>query len=78
MEVVLNGAGIRELLKDPAVSEMCQQYASQVLAGCGDGYEMQPRNYPERSGMAVVAVTYQAKKDAANNQTLLKALGGVG
>lgn len=76
VRIVLNGSGVKELLKSSSVADMCMEIASKAVNSCGEGYEAQSRNYPERTGAAVVAVTYQAKRDNAENNTILKSLGG--
>lgn len=73
----LNSAGVRELLKSPEMQQECMRHASATLAaalGSSDGYVAEPRNYPERSGAAVRADTYEARKDNYDNNTLLKSL----
>lgn len=44
------------------------------LQRCGEGYEMERRTYPERTGYVVRAATDQAKHDNLKNNTLEKAL----
>lgn len=72
----LNRSGVRALLKSEAMAHVCQKYASSALQRCGDGYEMERRNYPNRTGYVVRADTYQAKKDNLDNNTLEKAVRG--
>jgi hypothetical protein len=74
IRVVLNSKGIQEMLKSPEVAEMCMQKAASALSRCGDGYEMDSRPYPERKGAVIKAVSYRAKKDNLDNNTLLKAV----
>ena len=73
----LNRAGVRELLKSAEMQQICMQHANatlQTALGSSDGYVAEPRNYPERSGAAVRADTYEARKDNSDNNTLLKSL----
>lgn len=73
----LNKAGVRELLKSAEVQQICMQHANatlQAALGSSDGYIAETRNYPERSGAAVRADTYEARKDNSDNNTLLKSL----
>lgn len=75
----LNRAGVRELLKSPEAQQECMRCAnavSQRASASSAGYVVETRNYPERSGAAIRAETYQARKDNYDNNTLLKALGG--
>ena len=79
VEFELNNAGVRELLKSTEAQGICMQYASAVLgraSASSDGYVVEARRYPERSGAAVRAETSEARKDNYDNNTLLKALGG--
>ena len=73
----LNKAGVRELLKSAEMQQICMQHANATLQAAlssSDGYVAETRNYPERSGAAVRADTYEARKDNADNNTLLKSL----
>lgn len=75
----LNGAGVRELLRSEEAAAVCLPYAQRVYSAASssaDGYVLERRNYPERSGYAVYAGDYPAIADNLNNNTLLKSLGG--
>ena len=75
----LNRAGVRELLKSAEAQNICMQQANMVLSrasASSDGYVVETRNYPERSGAAVRTDTSKARKDNYDNNTLLKAIGG--
>ena len=75
----LNKAGVRELLKSTEAQGICMQYANATLnraSVSSDGYVVETRNYPERSGAAVRSDTYEARRDNYDNNTLLKSLGG--
>lgn len=75
----LNKSGVRELLKSAEAQGECMKYANAAFSRASvssDGYVVEPRNYPERSGAAVRANTYEARKDNFDNNTLLKSLGG--
>lgn len=74
VEIKLNSAGIQELLKSAEIANKCMQTARSVQARVGDGYEVQSRNYPERTGAAVVAVSQEAIKENLKDNKLLKAL----
>ena len=75
----LNRAGVRDLLKSAEMGNICMDYAMQTLQtaeASSPGYVVEPRQYPERTGAAVRADTYKARKDNFDNNTLLKSLGG--
>ena len=74
VQVKLNLAGVRALLKSEQMAAVCRQYASRVVQRAGTGYEMQQRSYPERNGYVVRPATYQARKDNLDNNTLEKAV----
>lgn len=75
VQIVLNDAGIKELLKSKEVVEVCREHGERALGVAGEHYTMQDRNYPERSGVAIMAVDYQGMRDNLTNNTLVKALG---
>lgn len=74
VEIVLNSAGVRELLKSNEVANTCREHAERILGNAGKGYEMEQRNYPERTGFSVYAATPRAMTDNKKNNTLLKAV----
>lgn len=74
VKIVLNKAGVRELLRSDEVQEACKEYADKVLAQAGDGYVEEERDYPERKGYAVRADSAKAVYDNLKNNTLLRAL----
>ena len=76
VEIKLNGAGIRELLKSPEIEEECKEQAQKVLDSCSvhPGYKMKRRTYPERNGYAVYADEYPAIQDNLSNNPLVKAI----
>lgn len=76
VQVKLNTAGVRELLKSPEIKSVCNEYANQIAARAGDGYEVEPRNYPERSGYAVKAADAHAYYSNLKYNTLVRALNG--
>lgn len=75
VELRLNSAGVRELLKSSEIAGCCKELAAEVLSRCNKpGYEMAERRYPERTGYAVYAKEYPAIGDNLKNNTLLKAV----
>ena len=75
IEVKLNSAGIRELLKSQPIAKMCMEQAEEVKRKAGAGFEVQPRKYPERTGYAVSAESNEAVRKVYQDNVLLKALG---
>lgn len=73
----LNGSGVRELLKSEGVANVCMEHAQATFSSASsaaDGYKMEVRRYPERTGYAVYADEYPAIADNLANNTLLKSL----
>lgn len=78
VEIKLNSAGVRALLKDGGVAGVCQGVASSILSEAGEGYAMEQRNYPERTGYAVKTTDFAAMRDNLQNNTLQKITVGRG
>ena len=72
----LDRNGVRELMKDPGVVGVCQGLASAAFARLPEGYQLEPRNYPERHGYAIYPESSAAERDNMKNNSLLKAVGG--
>lgn len=74
-KLVLRSDGIREMLKSQEILDVCVQYANQMGANLGDGYEVSEYTGPTRVNASVRAVSDAAKRDTLENNTLLKAGG---
>lgn len=70
----LNYAGVGKLLKSDDMKAICEEHANMVQARAGSGYEVTTYTGPTRVNASVHAVTKKARKDNAENNTLLKAL----
>ncbi len=77
VKVVLNSAGVQELLKSDWAAGECKKLAERIRNAAGEGYAVEPRNYPERKGYAVVAESYEAKRECYEENRLLKVMGSV-
>lgn len=76
VKIVLNRSGVREILRSSEMQDICTEYAQGVLGRVGDGYELTEHTGKNRVNAQVAATSYQAKRDNAKNNTLLKALWG--
>ncbi|MBQ8066746.1 MAG: hypothetical protein IJ201_00185 [Solobacterium sp.] len=74
----LNRAGVRELLRSPEMMAVCNGYAQSAMQALGDGYEISTHTGKNRVNAQIAARTYAAKKENAENNTILKAIGGGG
>ena len=72
----LNSQGVRELLKSQEMMGICKEYASKAQSKLGDGYDVKTYMLNERAAAKVQAETYKARKDNAENNSILKALRG--
>lgn len=70
----LNREGVAELMKSPEMMEICKGYADDALSRLGDGYEVSTYTGKTRVNASVKAVSYKARKDQYENNTILKAL----
>lgn len=74
----LNLAGLNQLMKSNEMQSVLNTAANQIASAAGDGYEVESAHSISFVGIAAVhAKTREARKDNAENNTLLKAAGGV-
>lgn len=76
LKIVLNREAVRGLLRSQEILDICEKHASQAQSRLGAGYEVNTHIGKNRVNAAIVATTYEAKKENAKNNTILKALGG--
>lgn len=73
-KIILNRAGVRELLRSDEMQAVLQEQASAIKARLPDGYETNEFLGKNRWNIEVAAVTAKAKRDNLENNTLLKAV----
>lgn len=76
VEIVLNPAGVRELLKSDDIMQICKEHANRAVSALGDGYAVNTYVGANRVNAEVSAETFLARRDNMKNNTILKALGG--
>lgn len=76
VEIELNSAGIRELLKSDDIASFCRQKAEDVAGRAGDGYKVDTHVGKTRVNAMVSTETKKAYYSNLKHNTLLKALGG--
>lgn len=69
----LDKAGVRQLLQSSEMASVCKGYADGIRSRCGDGYEVSTYTGKTRVNASVFAATPDARRDNAQNNTLLKA-----
>ena len=72
----LDRAGVRELMQSNEMMNVCREYAEQVRARAGEGYEASTFVGRNRVNASVRAETFEAIRNNHQYNTLLKALGG--
>ena len=74
----LDLTGLNQLMKGGEMQAVLNSAANQIAAIAGPGYEVEAAHAISFVGIAAVhASTIEAKKDNSENNTLLKAAGGV-
>lgn len=72
----LNKAGVRELMLSPEMESALESIAGDALTRLGDGYDMNTYHGRNRINVEVSAETFTARRDNAQNNTILKAVQG--
>lgn len=72
----LNKDGVRELLQSDEMMSVCLEYANNAMNSLGSGYEVTSVVGSNRVNAEVAAVSYSAKKDNSENNSILKAIRG--
>lgn len=74
----LDLAGLNQLMKSGEMASVLNDAAERIAAAAGPGYEVEDAHAISFVGIAAVhAETIEAKRDNSENNTLLKAVGGV-
>ncbi|WP_294407812.1 hypothetical protein [uncultured Ruminococcus sp.] len=74
--IVLNKEGVRQMLRSDEAEAICREFAEKAAGSLGDGYEVSSIKGKKRANASIKAVTYRARKDAKQNNTLIKAVCG--
>lgn len=72
----LNRDGVRQLMQSDEMMAVVRSYADKALSSLGADYEVTTMTGKTRVNAEVKAVTYKAKKDNLENNTILKSLRG--
>ena len=74
LKVELNRAGVRELLRSGEMMAECEKHANAALGRLGEGYAVTTQTGRNRVNAEVAAVTFKARRDNLENNTILRAL----
>lgn len=78
VEIVLNSAGVRELLQSGEIAAACESAARTYLQKLPSGYKLSTYTGRTRVNVSVYTDTDDAAEDNVKNNTMLRALGGGG
>lgn len=79
VKIVLNSAGVNELLRSPELEAVIEGHAASMAASLGEGYDYSIA-YGAKDGRVrafVKAVSKKANQDNLDDNTMLKAMGGI-
>lgn len=74
VKVVLNGAGVRALLKSAEMEKCIADQANAIQGRCGSGYATDTKQMGTRVIASVYTDDSKAYKDNLDNNTLLRAM----
>ena len=72
----LNREGVRELMRSAEMTAVCKEYADRSVQSLGAGYEVTTQVGKNRTNAEVAAVSFKARRENSENNTILKALRG--
>lgn len=78
VRVVLNRAGMRELLRSPEVLADLERRGYAIAAAAGPGHRVESQVGSTRARVAVITDTFDAARNEAINRTLTSAIGAGG
>lgn len=74
-ELVLNDAGIQELLKGPEMQGILADIGRQKASAAGPGYASEVHVFSKRAAVHIFPTDYESSKDNYENNTLIKVVG---
>lgn len=77
VKVKMNIPGCIELRKSDEVRDLLREYASDVSARAGDGFEIEAIESHDRAKYTVTASSASAKARCYRGNVLIKAIGGL-
>jgi len=74
--IKLSKEGVRQMLRSDEAQAVCREFAQKAAAKLGDGYEVSTYKGEKRVNASIKAVSYKARKETKQNNTILKAVCG--
>ncbi len=72
----LNRNGVRELLRSDEMMGICKEFATRSVSVLGVGYDISTHTGRNRVNAQIEAKTFEARRDNAKNNSILKSLRG--
>lgn len=76
IKIVLNRAGVAELMRSEEMQGILAEYGEAVAGRAGEGFIGEAKVYKRRAAFNIKADTPKARAQNLKHNTLLKALGG--
>ena len=76
VEIKLESAGVRELLRSEEMQDICTKHANAVRKKLGKGYAISSYTGKNRVNASILAETEEAYREQLENNSILKAIGG--
>ena len=76
LKIVLNHAGVRDMLRSSEAKAICEKYAKDAQSRLGDDHVVSSHTGPGRVNASVLAVSEKAKRANMKDNTILKAMRG--
>lgn len=74
LRIVLNHAGVRELLRSPEVQRDLERRAQNIAAAAGEGMEVSTERGATRARATVITATFEARYREATDRALTRAI----
>lgn len=74
VEIKLNSEGVRSLLRSNEMKSICEEHANNALKSLGAGYSVNSFTGKNRVNAEISADSFEARKENAESNTILKAL----
>ena len=76
VKIILNREGVRSLLRSEEMKAICEEHANRAMNVLGPGYSVSTMTGKNRVNASIYAESFDAKRENAKNNTIIKALRG--
>ena len=74
IKVVLNEAGVRQMLKSEEIAALLEEKAQDAVSRLGGEYNITTHKGPNRVNVSISPSSYKARKETLENNAIIKAL----